>query len=74
MRTLGVPGTHTFTSGVHEVGALVENRFPGLGSQTFLACRISYSMVCLSHAVCNDLLFPGVLLVLIVTKSLPTST
>lgn len=74
MGTLGVPGTHTFTSGVHEVGALVENRFPGLGCQTLPACRIYYSMVCLSHAVCNDLLFLGVPLVLIVIKSLPLST
>lgn len=52
----------------------MENRFPGLGSQTLPACRIYYSMVCLSHAVCNDLLLLGVLLVLIVIKSLPLST
>lgn len=33
-----------------------------------------YSTVCSSHAVYNDLFFPGVLHVLTVTKSLPIST
>lgn len=33
-----------------------------------------HSTVCLSHAVYNDLLFPGVLHVLTVTRSLPVST
>lgn len=70
------------TRGPRDIPSLLEylncvcswRKVPRTGFQMLPACRIDYCMVCLSHALYNDLLFPGVLFVLVVTKSLRVST